>query len=180
MVPRFQPDVLLLGPKRLQRNTIERLQEIRASNSKLGIVLLLAFYEAEDVKLLRNMVLRGKGSIAILLKQSLDRMEQLHRAVLAVSQGQVILDPALPTPQCAERPAHQFLRELTARQSTILNLLSKGYTNFAIAEALGIDVKTVEHHLNTVYAKLRDEAEFNGKHPRVSAARLYLEATSEL
>ncbi|MFC1906768.1 response regulator transcription factor [Chloroflexota bacterium] len=70
--------------------------------------------------------------------------------------------------------------QLTARESEILGLLSKGYTNSSIANALFIDVKTVEHHINSMYSKLKAGSDFNDKHPRVSAARLYLEAVGEL
>jgi len=50
----------------------------------------------------------------------------------------------------------------------------------AIAEALYIDVRTVRHHINNMYSKLRADVDFNHKHPRVSAARIYLETTGEL
>jgi len=79
-----------------------------------------------------------------------------------------------------EKVEYPFLNQLTTREAEILSLLAKGYTNSAIAEALYIDIKTVEHHINSMYSKLRTSAEFNDKHPRVSAARIYLEATGEL
>ena len=56
----------------------------------------------------------------------------------------------------------------------ILNLLSKGYTNDSIAKALYIDVRTVKHHINSLYNKLKVESDFDGRHPRVHAARLYI------
>jgi DNA-binding NarL/FixJ family response regulator len=62
----------------------------------------------------------------------------------------------------------------------ILNLLSQGYTNSAIAAALFIDIKTVEHHLNSMYSKLKSDPGYNSKHLRVSAARLYLETMGDL
>lgn len=118
--------------------------------------------------------------MALFLKQSLDQIEQLAGIILAASQGQVILDPALATFLFSEKTAYPFLTQLTSRESEILSLLAKGYTNAAIAQTLYIDVKTVEHHINSMYGKLRAEADFDNRHPRVSAARLYLEATGEL
>jgi len=70
--------------------------------------------------------------------------------------------------------------QLTTRELEILSLLSQGYTNSAIAETLFIDIKTVEHHLNSMYSKLKADPDYNAKHLRVSAARLYLETMGTL
>jgi len=176
----LKPDVLLLGTKKLSSGLIEELGQIRTTYPKVGIVLLLAYYDAEGLQSLRRIALNGEGGMALFLKQSLDQTEQLCGIIVAASQGQVILDPALAAFLFAEKTAYPFLRELTNRESEILNLLAKGYTNATIAETLYIDVKTVEHHINSMYGKLRAEADFDRRHPRVSATRMYLEATGEL
>jgi len=169
------PDVVLLSTKRLEINIIEELEQIRTDYPEIGIVLLLVFYSAQDIDLLRRLALRGEGGIALFLKQSLDQIEQLYRIIVAVSQGQVILDPPLATLMFAGKPENPFLKQLTARELEVLSLLSKGYTNSAIAEALYIDIKTVEHHLNSMYSKLRAVSDFDDRHLRVSVMRLYLE-----
>ena len=174
------PDVLLLGTKTLDEDMVAELQEVRAETPVMGIVILLVSYTAENVKLLRELAVKGKGGVALFLKQSIDHVEQLSGIILAASRGQVILDPALISFLFAEKPEYPFLKQLTTRELEILSLLSKGYTNAAIAEELFIDVKTVEHHINSMYAKLKAEADFDNRHARVSAARLYLEATGEL
>ena len=179
-VAELSPDVVLLSTKRLDINIIEELEQIRTSYPKIGIVLLLVFCSGQDIDLLRRLALKGEGGMALFLKQSLDQIDQLWRTILAVSQGQVILDPPLATFMFAGKPECPFLKQLTAREMEILGLLSRGFTNSAIANTLYIDIKTVEHHLNSMYSKLRTAPEFNGKHLRVSAARLYFEATGEL
>jgi len=45
-------------------------------------------------------------------------------------------------------------RSLTKREREILQLLAAGQSNAAIAAALTLSVRTVEHHLATIYAKL--------------------------
>ena len=174
------PDVLLLSIKKLEVNIIEQLEQIRMDYPKIGIVLLLVFCNAQDIELLRRLALRNEGGMALFLKQSLDQIEQLCRTILAVSQGQVILDPAIATFMFAGKSECPFLKQLTARELEILSLLSQGYTNLAIAEALYIDIKTVEHHLNSLYSKLKADSDFSAKHLRVSAAKLYLETMGEL
>jgi len=146
----------------------------------MGIVILIVCYSSQDIELLRRLALCGESGMALFLKQSLDKIEQLCRTVLAVSQGQVILDPPLATFMFAGKPECPFLKQLTTRELEILSLLSQGYTNSSIAETLFIDIKTVEHHLNSMYSKLKADPDYNAKHLRVSAARLYLEKMGTL
>ena len=179
-VAEFRPDVLLLSVKKLNINIIEELEQIRNDYLKMGIVILLIYYSSQDVELLRRLALSGESGMALFLKQSLDKIEQLSRTILAVSQGQVILDPPLATFMFAGKPECPFLKQLTTRELEILSLLSQGYTNSAIAGTLFIDIKTVEHHLNSMYSKLKADPDYNSKHLRVSAARLYLETMGSL
>ena len=179
-VAESRPDILLLSVKKLDAAIIEELEQIRSDHPKLGMVILLVFYNSQDIDLLRRLALSGDGGMALFLKQSLDQIDQLYRTILAVSQGQVILDPPLATFMFAGKPECPFLKQLTTRELEILSLLSQGYTNSAIAETLYIDIKTVEHHLNSMYSKLKADPDYNSKHLRVSAARLYLETMGDL
>jgi DNA-binding NarL/FixJ family response regulator len=179
-VAEVNPDVLLLSVRKLDVNIIEELERIRMINPKMGIVILIIFYSSQDIELLRRLALCGESGMALFLKQSLDKVEQLCRTIIAVSQGQVILDPPLATFMFAGKPECPFLKQLTSRELEILGLLSQGYTNSAIAETLFIDIKTVEHHLNSMYSKLKTDPDYNSKHLRVSAARLYLESMGTL
>ena len=43
---------------------------------------------------------------------------------------------------------------LSARESTIAELVMQGFTNGEIAERLSISIKTVEKHLASIFAKL--------------------------
>ncbi len=177
---RLSPDVLLMGTKRIGSDVIEELEQVRAEFPSMGLVLLLGLCNAENIKQLRTLALKGGGGMALFFKHSLDQIEQLRGAVLAVSQGQVILAPELAAILFTENNSYHFLRQLTARESEILGLLSQGHTNAAIADVLCIDIKTVSHHINNMYSKLKADVSFDDKHPRVSVARFYLEAAGEL
>lgn len=174
-IAQLSPDVLLLSIKKLDENIIEELGRIRNTFPQMGIVILIVYYSPQDIELLRKLALCGGSGMALFLKQSLDKVQQLCRMILAVKQGQVILDSPLANFMFAGKPDCPFLKQLTARELEILSLLSQGYTNQAIAETLFIDIKTVEHHLNNMYSKLKTDPDYNAKHLRVSAARLYLE-----
>ena len=179
-VSEVNPDVLLLSIRKLDINIIDELERIRNANPRMGIVILIVFYSSQDIELLRRLALCGESGMALFLKQSLDKIDQLCRTIIAVSQGQVILDPPLATFMFAGKPESPFLKQLTTRELEILSLLSQGYTNSSIADTLFIDIKTVEHHLNSMYSKLKTDPDYNTKHLRVSAARLYLESMGTL
>jgi DNA-binding NarL/FixJ family response regulator len=174
-VAELTPRVMLLSIKKLDNDIIEELEKIRNSHPRMGIVILIVSYSSQDIELLRRLALCGESGMALFMKQSLDKVDQLCQTVLAVSQGQVILDPPLATFMFAGKPECPFLKQLTTRELEILSLLSQGYTNSSIADTLFIDIKTVEHHLNSMYSKLKADPDYNSKHLRVSAARLYLE-----
>ncbi len=52
------------------------------------------------------------------------------------------------------RTAKKTASPLTRRESEIVGLLAQGLSNSAIAEDLGIAIKTVQNHMNSILAKL--------------------------
>ena len=61
----------------------------------------------------------------------------------------------------------RLFKNLTKRETEIVDLLPEGYTNKAIAQQLGIAEHTVETHLDRIYRKLRVQS-------RTEAACKYL------
>jgi len=175
-----KPNILLLGAKKFNDNLIREVEQVCAFHPRIGIVILMTHVNDVESKLLRKMLPKCRGGVAIYLKQSLDNTKQLHDIIRSVHRGQIVLDPAVANSILMERVEYPFMKQLTERELEILNLLSLGCTNHAIAKKLCIDIKTVAHHLNNIYGKLKDDSELNLKHPRVSVARIYLETTGEL
>ncbi|MBI2868670.1 MAG: response regulator transcription factor [Chloroflexi bacterium] len=179
-VTRLMPDVLLFSARRMTPDVMASLDRIRSEHPSMGVILLMMSCHAEEAETLRRMAATGEGGLAFYFKYSLDATEQLFGIIRAVSQRQVILDPALVATLFSRRSEMPFLKQVTGREMEILGLIARGCTNTAIAETLCIDVKTVEHHINNMYSKLKTTANFDSMHSRVGAARLYLEATGEL
>ena len=124
-VSELRPDVVLLSTRKLETKIIEELEQIRTDYPKIGIVLLLLFCNTQDIDLLRRLALRGEGGMALSLKQSLDQIEQFTRTILAVSQGQVILDSPLATFMFAGKPECPFLKQPLLASVLALNLEAK-------------------------------------------------------
>lgn len=176
----YNPDVVLVGTKRLDVGLIRNLTQFYSNNSSVGLVILFASYSQDDIEILRKLAPEWHSGMALFLRQSLGYIDQLINIINAVSHGQVILDPSLAYLLFAGKGARPFLSQLTPRELEVLNLLAAGQTNLAIAKTLYIDVKTVEHHLNSIYSKIKAETNCDNKHPRVAVARLYLEEVGEL
>lgn len=171
----YCPDVLLIGNDKLDDKIVGILSQIREECPSLGVTLLLYSYGPSDIDTIRNVALMGKSGLVIFSRRSLLHVEQFIGIIKAIKHGQYILDPTLASYMFTNNGHGPFLEQLTNREIEILSLLAKGYSNSAIAEALYIDIKTVEHHLNNIYGKLKTDNDFNKKHPRVAAARLYLQ-----
>ena len=170
-----RPDVLLVGIKQTSMNLINELEKVKSSYPEMGIIILLNQYTDMELDRLRKIVLSGSNGMALFMRLSLESLDYLVQTVSAVGEGQVILDPQLAASLFVAKSENRLLGQLTARELEILGLLSMGYTNSAIADELFIDIKTVEHHMNSIYGKLKTDPGYHAKHLRVSAARLYLE-----
>jgi len=87
-----------------------------------------------------------------LSKRSSARPGELVRALGAVAQGRVVIDPAL-----VDRSVPRFdtaLSRLSAAQFRVLQLVAQGQGNNAVAEALDISPKAVEAQLTSIYRLL--------------------------
>ena len=175
-----KPEVLIMGFKRLTPDLYTELDSVPSIFPRTAMVILLTAITGEDAKLLRKIIQKCRNGVAVYMKQSLDNPKQLHDIIRSVSKGQVVLDPLVANSLLMEKTEYPFMKLLTERELEILNVLAQGHTNHGIAQELCIDVKTVAHHLNNIYSKLKEDNELNQKHPRVSIARLYLETTGEL
>jgi DNA-binding NarL/FixJ family response regulator len=175
----FSPDVLFVSIKKLDQNTIDSLKQIRSGFPDMGFVVSFISYNASNIIALRKVAAGSQAGMAFLLKQSVDRAEQLCNVIRSVNEGQVILDATVTDLMFSDND-RGVIKELTPRERKIIDLIARGYTNSNIANALFIDIRTVQHHINNIYSKLKEDPDFNVGHPRVSAARMYLETTGEL
>jgi DNA-binding NarL/FixJ family response regulator len=173
-------DVLLVGCNDISQEVIEGLETIRKIHRGMGMVILAASLRYEDVPALKAFISTTRSSCGIIFKKSLSESEQLFNTITMVKSGQVVIDPKLASLISSEKDKSNLSKGLTTREMEVLNLISQGYTNIAISDNLCIDVKTVRHHINNMYSKLKASSEFDNRHPRVSATNIYLRITGQL
>ena len=77
MVEALKPDVIILGVKSVQPCTVEKLEALRKTSPQMGLVLLLAMYDGQGIKALREFSRDSSSGRAYLLKHTIDTVEQL-------------------------------------------------------------------------------------------------------
>lgn len=82
--------------------------------------------------------------------------ESLAAALRAVVQGLVVLDESFAAALLRDAPAAppDLVESLTPREAEVLQLLTQGLPNKAIAQRLGISDHTVKFHVNAILGKL--------------------------
>lgn len=116
------------------------------------------------------------GGRGYLLKDHLHDAEQLEASILAVAGGESVFDPSVVRHLLADgRERHgSRLHELTPREAQVLEAMSQGLSNGAIAGRLVLTVRAVEKHVRAIFAKLGLSADPDSSR-RVAAVLLYLD-----
>jgi DNA-binding NarL/FixJ family response regulator len=157
LVARLKPRILLLDLKMPGFSPAELEKWVRQNYPETNTLVLTA--HDRDAYLAGMMEAGAVGYFD--KKECIDR---LIDAIRRAAEGEVLFDEK----QLArvrlwrEKVARKWER-LTARECEVLNLLSRGINNKAIARALFISPKTVEFHITHILEKLalasRQEAE---------------------
>ena len=147
------PDVVLLDVRMPKANGLDLLEYLEKQQSSPACILLTTF--DDDDAVLRGIRLGARG---YLLKDV--TLELLTEAIRRVSTGETLFNPALtvrlirelnPNSQRADLNPEE---NLTDRESEILRLMTGGYSNREIAEALDISEGTVKNHVSNILSKL--------------------------
>jgi DNA-binding NarL/FixJ family response regulator len=140
------------------------VEELRAEGSILG-VLLLSMYASPTLAL---RALSAGGATGYLLKERITTGQALVAAVRTVVGGGTVVDPEVVAMVLGSSARPRLLEALTAREHEVLQLMGEGRSNFGIAEALHLSVKTIETHVEHILEKLGIEPS-PGEHRRVLA-----------
>src|SRR5262245_7793393 len=145
---------------------------LRSVAPEVGVLVLSQYVETRHaIRLLQS----GTDGIGYLLKERVGELGELIAAVRRVGGGGSVIDPEV-VGQLLGRPRERGpLDELTPRERQVLELMAEGRSNQGIADALGLNAKTIEAHINGVFLKL-DLEPAPEDHRRVLAVLTYLRA----
>ena len=125
-VSALEPDVVVLGVKKLQPSIVEGLQNLRTSHLGTGLVLLFAFYDTRGIKALGEVIAADGAGSAYLPKHTVDTAQQLVETIHAVAEGRIIVDPLVMDGLIkTDDPRNSVLSDLSPRELEVLGWISK-------------------------------------------------------
>lgn len=147
------PDVVLVDVIMPNKDGIEATREIKDSFPNVAVVVLSGHDEQRFV-----FDALKAGATGYLLKTA--ELEEVVATVRSVARGEMQLDPQLASQVLSEFDTYQStdvaeaFQPLTPREREILQLMSEGLPNKAIASRLSISERTVTTHVANIYSKL--------------------------
>lgn len=140
----YRPDLVLLDLQMPGLSGIDAISAIRGEFPAIRIIVLTT-YGGDD--LARRAL--SAGAHAYILKSTVRR--DLLDTIRAVHRGQKRIQP-----EVADGVAlHAIDDPLTAREITVLQLISRGKSNKVVAADLAIAEETVKGHVKSILAKLQ-------------------------
>jgi two-component system response regulator DevR len=150
---RLNPDVVLMDVHLPSGSGVEACRAIRDSCPNTRVIFFSSYEDEEAV--LATMA--GEASGYLLQHVNAD---ELWQAILAVAQGQSILDPAITQPLLArmwlqkEATSAPQWGHLSFQQQRVLELVAEGKTNKEIGSSLELSDKTVKNYIRFIFQKL--------------------------
>ncbi len=146
-------DVVLVDVIMPNKDGIEATREIKDAQPHVAVVVLSGH---DEQRFVFDAV--KAGASGYLLKTA--ELDEVVRTVRAVARGEMQLDPHLATQVLTEFEGYrsnevaEAFQPLTPRESEILEHMSEGLPNKAIASRLSISERTVTTHIANIYSKL--------------------------
>jgi DNA-binding NarL/FixJ family response regulator len=157
---------------------IRAAEQLATTHPDLGVVVLSQHLEPDYALRLFD---GGSQGRAYLLKERVGDLAQLRHAISSAAEGGSVLDPQVVDMLVSARQqrANSVLDRLTDREREVLDLVARGASNRAIAEALVLSNRAVEKHITSILTKLDLAADDLEVHRRVRAVLLYLAESTD-
>ena len=152
-IKKYQPDIMLLDIRMPVMNGIEVLTAMKEKKIALPTLILTTFDEHDLV--LQCMKLGALGY----LKKDVS-FESLMNAIEVVVKGEMWFQPAITSRIIDNKESTTFedteyVESLTAIELQVLRLISAGYSNNEIADAMHKSTGTIRNHVSFLLAKLQ-------------------------
>jgi DNA-binding NarL/FixJ family response regulator len=169
------PDVAIVDIRMPPTHTDEGLraaQEIRARHPAIAIVVLSQHVE---YGVATRVLAEHPARLGYLLKQRVTDIDDFVGALRRVMLGGTALDPQVVAGLLDAGDDGGPLDTLTPREREVLQLIAEGLSNPAIADRLGITLRSTEKYVSAIFAKL-DLPDTGSEHRRVLAVLRFLES----
>jgi DNA-binding NarL/FixJ family response regulator len=153
LVKHLSPDLAILDIRMPRLNGVDAVHQINECSPETKILVLSAYDDDEYI-----LALMEAGVSGYILKTA--QANELVDAVRDVSRGKNVLHPdiAMKVARLWARrrtlSGQEVSGQLSSREMQILSLAAKGLPAKTIADNLGISVRTVNGHFDSIYNKL--------------------------
>ena len=165
------PDVVISDVLLPNLDGVGAALQILEQRPETAIVMISSH---DDLKLVKDLIQREPRRKAFLLKDSLADIGDLIRAVAAVTNGQMVLDPNIVQKLTRHYVNRPLLDRLTTMERQVVMQLTAGAEDWAIAESLDIDPSEVAGFANSIYAKLPKLSDRSHLPPRDQAVLAFV------
>lgn len=146
----LRPDIILMDLVMDVMDGIESTKRILTEWPEAKIIIVTSFLDDEKVYPAIE-----AGASSYLLKTS--SAEEIAHAIRDTFSGQTVMEQAVTNKlleQSYQAKQPKLHDDLTSRETEVLKLIAKGYSNQEIADELFITLKTVKTHVSNILSKL--------------------------
>ena len=149
-------DLVLMDIEMPVMNGIQATEMIKNKYPQIKILILTVFENDENIF---NAI--KAGADGYLLKDA--KPEKIYQSIIEILEGGAAMSPSialkamklLNNPIDIENPKDKETVLLSTRELEVLEQLSKGLKNQAIADNLFLSISTVKKHIENIYTKLQ-------------------------
>lgn len=172
-VEEHRPDLALVDvrmPPTFTDDGLRAAVDLRARHPDVAVLVLSQYVETSYAD---ELFASGQGSVGYLLKDRVQDLDVLERAIETVAGGGSVLDPEVVARLLSRRRDDDPVAALTPRERDVLGLMAEGRSNRAIATELVVSEGAVQKHIGNIFTKL-DLLPSDEDHRRVLAVRAWL------
>jgi DNA-binding NarL/FixJ family response regulator len=153
-VVEFSPDVAVVDVRMPPTFTDDGLRAAVEARRRRPEVAMLVLSQYVELSYADELLATGQGGVGYLLKDRVQDLDALARALDTVAAGGAVLDPEVVAQLMVSRRAGDPVETLTAREREVLDLMAQGRSNAAVAAELVLSAGGVEKHINNIFTKL--------------------------
>ena len=147
----LNPEIIIMEARMHGLSGVEATRRLKLEHPRAAVLILT---DSDDDEYISGLI--GVGAAGYLLKSA--HGEELTQAIRLVRAGQFVSDPMVAQKlykRATRRPpAVTSSEHMTHREMEVLKLVARGMNNRDIAGKLGVGLRTVKSHLETIFSKM--------------------------